>query len=69
MDLSIEFSKAGLGVAFVISEFVKEDLKNGALQQLKLSSKIPKRQIGFAYTSESPRTEAMNAFIEYYKHR
>lgn len=67
MDLSIEFSKAGLGIAFVISEFVKEDLKNSTLQQLKLSTKIPKRQIGFAYASESPLTESMNAFIKYYK--
>lgn len=67
MDLSIEFAKAGLGIACVISDFVKGDLKNGTLRELKLGRKIPKRQIGFAYPVKIPMTTAMNTLIQYYQ--
>ena len=67
MDLSIEFARAGLGIACVISDFVKEDLKNGTLRELKLGHKVPKRQIGFAYPVKTPMTSAMNTLIQYYQ--
>ena len=67
MDLSIEFAKAGLGIACVIREFVAEDLKKGTLHELKLGHRIPKRQIGFAYSNKLPLSGALNTFIQYYK--
>ncbi len=67
MDLSIEFARAGLGIACVIGDFVKEDLKNGTLCELKLGHKVPKRQIGFAYPSKIPMTNTMNTLIQYYQ--
>lgn len=65
MDLSIEFAKAGLGIACVISDFIKEDLKNGTLRELKLGHRIPKRQIGLAYPAKSAHLEAIDMLIQY----
>lgn len=67
MDLSVEFARAGLGIACVISDFVREDLKNGTLCELKLKHKIPKRQIGFAYSTRQPVSTGMNTLIQYYQ--
>lgn len=67
MDLSIEFAKAGLGIACVIGDFVKTELEDGTLREVKLKHKIPRRQIGFAYSSKTPLTESMKTFIQYYQ--
>lgn len=67
MDLSIDFAKAGLGIACVIRDFVSEDIKNGTLRELKFKHKIPKRQIGFAYPDNTSMTGAMNTLIQYYQ--
>ena len=67
MDLSIEFARAGLGIACVISDFIEEDLRNGTLKELKLHHRIPKRQIGFAYPTKVPLGEAGNTLIQYYQ--
>lgn len=67
MDLSIEFARAGLGIACVISDFVEEDIKKGTLRELKLPHRIPKRQIGFAYPAKAPSDEARNTLIQYYQ--
>ncbi len=67
MDLSIDFAKAGLGIACVIRDFVSEDIKNGTLRELKFKHKIPKRQIGFAYPAKITMTGAMNTLIQYYQ--
>lgn len=65
MDLSIEFARAGLGIACVIGEFVKKDIENGTLRELKLKHRIPKRQIGFAYSSKAPLSESATSLIRY----
>lgn len=67
MDLSIDFARAGLGIACVISDFVKEDIKKGTLRELKLPHRIPKRQIGFAYPMDASLGEAGNKLIQYYQ--
>lgn len=65
MDLSIEFAKAGLGIACVISDFVEKDIKNGILREIKLGHRIPKRQIGFAYPAKAPALGALDKLIQY----
>ncbi len=68
MDLSVEFARAGLGIACVISDFVEKDIKNGTLRELKLGHRVPKRQIGFAYSSlKSPVSSALSTLIQYYQ--
>ncbi len=69
MDLSIEFAKAGLGIACVISDFVKKELEAETLCEVKLGYKIPRRQIGFAYRAKESLSESMRTFIQYYQIR
>ena len=47
-SLEIEFTKIGLGIGYATREYIKEDLKNNRLYELKLKEKIPCRYIGFA---------------------
>lgn len=49
MDLLIEFAKIDLGIACVIKNFVRDELAEGRLVQLKMPVSIPARKIGFAY--------------------
>ena len=49
MDLLIEFAKIDLGIACVIKNFVRDELAEGKLVQLKMPVSIPARKIGFAY--------------------
>lgn len=68
MDLSIEFARAGLGIACVISDFVKKDIKSGTLRELKLGHRVPRRQIGFAYLStKAPVSGSLDTLIQYYQ--
>lgn len=48
MDLLIEFAKIGLGIACVIQEFVREDLENGHLVKIPLTTPIPRRNLVMA---------------------
>lgn len=68
MDLLIEFAKIGLGIACVIRNFVEEDIASGKLIEIPLDYPIETRQVGFAYSSKYPVTDAMKQFIDYYQH-
>lgn len=65
MDLLIEFAKIDLGVACVISDFVKEELENGSLIRLKSPVSIPKRKIGFACHEDVSTNQAIADFLEF----
>ena len=67
MDLLIEFSKIGIGIACVIKEFVQDELENGTLIELPLLNAIPKREVGFSYSTSGFQTKAMEKFIAFYK--
>lgn len=67
MDLLIEFSKIGIGIACVIKEFVQDELENGTLIELPLLNAIPKREVGFSYCTSGFQTKAMEKFIAFYK--
>lgn len=47
MDLLIDFSKIGLGIACVIREFVQNELDNGTLVEVPTGIDFPVREIGF----------------------
>lgn len=66
MDLAIEFARAGLGIACVISDFVKTDLQSGTLKEIKLGHRIPRRQIGFVYPARSSSGDAIDKLVKYY---
>ncbi len=65
MDLLIEFAKTDLGVACVISDFVKKELESGALIRLKSPMNIPRRKIGFACHEDTASNEAIDLFLEF----
>lgn len=64
MDLLIEFAKMGLGIACVIQQFVQEELKDGVLSQLPLEIEMEQREIGFAYCTNMPITQAVKQFLQ-----
>lgn len=66
MDLAIEFARAGLGIACVISDFIKTDLQSGALKEIKLGHRIPRRQIGFVYPARSASADAIDRLVKCY---
>lgn len=47
MDLLIQFSQIGLGIACVIREFVQEELTSGKLTEVPVGITFPAREIGF----------------------
>ena len=67
MDLLIEFAKIGLGIACVITDFVKNELNDGTLITIPLSVPIRKREIGFTYLREYSTNEALDSFINFCK--
>lgn len=67
MDLLIEFAKIGLGIAGVTKNFVEEELKNGKLKEIPLTTPIPGREICFAYDSRIELSRGAKTFLEYIK--
>ena len=47
-SLVVEFAKIGLGIGYATKDYVKEELKNHQLYEIKLKEKIPSRYIGIA---------------------
>ena len=67
MDLLIEFAKIGLGIACVITDFVKNELNDGTLTTIPLSIPIQKREIGFTHLRDYTSNKALDAFINFCK--
>jgi DNA-binding transcriptional LysR family regulator len=68
MDLLIELAKIDLGIACVIRDFVKDDIKNGTFKELTFKRTIPKRKVGFTYREDIPMSDAMKKFISFIEH-
>lgn len=67
MDLLIDFARIDLGIACVIREFVDTEIADGTLLEMTFRGEIPKREIGFAYTSAPILPEGLQKFISYVK--
>ena len=46
--LVVEFSKIGFGIGYVTKDYIKTELKNKELFELKIKEKIPSRYVGMA---------------------
>ena len=46
--LVVEFAKIGFGIGYATKEYIKQEIKNKELFELKLKEKIPSRYIGIA---------------------
>lgn len=69
MDLLIEFTKIGMGVACVIKEFVTKELEDGTLIDLPLKVPIPQREVGFAFHTQEPLSTMSKKFVAFYKEK
>lgn len=67
LDLLIEFSKIGVGIGCVIKNFVKKDLEEGTLVEIPLKETINKREVGFAYKTNTRASKSLAEFINFYK--
>lgn len=65
MDLLIELAKIDLGIACVIRNFVKDDIKNGTFKELTFKRTIPKRRVGFVYREDMPMSDTMKKLMEF----
>ena len=63
LDLLVELTKIGLGISFVIKEFVAEELASGNVHIIPTQEPIPKRAIGLLTTAKNPPSNAVNKFI------
>ncbi|NBK97819.1 MAG: LysR family transcriptional regulator [Erysipelotrichia bacterium] len=66
-ELLLQFAKINLGVSCVIKEFSQTQLKTGELIELKLSTPIPKRSIGYAFNKSIPLSSAAKSFLAFIK--
>lgn len=66
MDLLIELAKIDLGIAYVIKDFVKDELDDHSLTEVSLGRAIPKRKLGLVYKDDTIMTDAMKKFISYF---
>ena len=64
-DLVIEFIRRGMGIGFVIEDFVSEDIRNGALYKINLTPELNPRQFYIVTHSHIPLTSAAKKLLEY----
>ncbi len=64
MDLLIDFSKMGMGIGYVIRNFVQDELAEGSLIELPVQAADEGRTFGLAYNKTTHMTKAMKIFID-----
>jgi LysR family cyn operon transcriptional activator len=67
IDLLIEFTKIGMGVSCVVSNFIDGYLKDGSLFRVRLKEEIPKRSAGIVSLKSVPVSAAGREFISLLK--
>lgn len=63
IDLLVQFAKRGFGLAFVIGNYVTEELAAGDLIEIPLTPPIPTRKIGLATLRGVPLSAASKSFM------
>ncbi len=58
------FAKIGLGIGFVIKDFVKEELKNNQIFEINTIPKIKKRYIGLIYLKDKTLSSSAKKFLQ-----
>ena len=62
-----EFTKGGFGVGLLTREFLKDELKNEELFEIKFEKKLPDKQIGMLFESERKNNIIISNFIDFIK--
>lgn len=63
-SLVVEFSKIGFGIGYATKEYIKKELKNNELFELKIKEKIPSRYIGIALSKNHVPNFSTKKLIE-----
>ena len=63
-SLVIEFTKIGFGIGYATKNYIKNDLKNKKLYELKIKEKIPSRYIGIATSKNNIPNFSTKKLIE-----
>lgn len=66
-NLVVEFIKAGFGIGYVTKEFIKDELKKKELYEIKVTPKIPTRDLGIITLKNNTLNYAASKFIEIMK--
>ena len=64
-ELVIEFIKRGMGIGFIIEDFVEDDLRSGFLHKINLSPELQSRQFYIVAHAHIPLTSAAKKLLEY----
>ena len=63
-SLVVEFTKIGFGIGYATKEYIKQDLKDKKLFEIKLKEKIPSRYIGIATSKNNVPNFSTKKLIE-----
>lgn len=64
LELMTELAKSGIGIACIPREFVKHELEEGSLVEIKTNPALPSRAIGLALPKTDSMTFAVKEFIK-----
>lgn len=64
IDNLVQFTKSGLGISYLVKDFIQDELSKSELYELRIKEKIPTRAIGIATLKNIPLSRAAAAFIE-----
>jgi len=64
MELMTELAKNGIGIACIPREFVKHELENGTLKEIKTNPSLPLRAIGLALPKHENMIFAVKEFVK-----
>ncbi|MDF2524754.1 MAG: transcriptional regulator [Clostridiales bacterium] len=64
VDLLVEFSKIGLGIAYVLKESAEELISKGELFKIQISDTLPLRKLGIVIIENVPLSHASAEFIK-----
>ncbi|MBQ3116610.1 MAG: LysR family transcriptional regulator [Clostridia bacterium] len=64
LELMTELAKNGIGIACIPKEFVKHELEEGSLREIKTNPALPTRAIGLALPKHENLTFAVKEFIK-----
>lgn len=63
-NLIMDLVKAGFGIGYATKEFIKTELENNTLYEIKVIPKVPKRFIGIATIDKKTPNYSVNKLIE-----
>lgn len=63
-SLIMDFVKAGFGIGYATKEFIEEDLKEKKLYEIKVTPKVPKREVGIVTLSKTIPNYSAKKLIE-----